>query len=350
MKRRLLMGMIIGLYIVTFFCFSNPAFAELMFNYDTVKPENQQGDSQYFNLRMQPGQKQTVQIMLTNRAEQEQTIEVSLNSAKTNSNGVIEYGPNSIKNDPSLKYDFKEIVSAPAEVTLKPNETVPLNLEIAMPETNYDGIVVGGIYLKSKPTKEEAAEKKKAAGVVNEYAYVVGMILQETDTAVKPDLSLNKVYPALSNYRNAIFANFSNINPTFVNSMTVEMEVTKKGSETVLYDTKRADMRMAPNSMIDFPLVMNGDQMEPGDYKAHIKVTDGDQKWEWTKEFKITKEDADKYNAQDVTLIQERGIDWKLIALIAGGIFIVFLAVFFTVRKMNKNKKKKRKQLKKKSK
>lgn len=112
----------------------------------------------------------------------------------------------------------------------------------------------------------------------------------------------------------------------------------KKGSDAVLYDTKRADMRMAPNSMIDFPLVMNGEQMEAGDYKAHIKVMSGEQKWELDKEFKITKEDADKYNSQDVSLIQENGIDWKLIVLTAGLLFVVFLMIFFCIRYFNKKK------------
>lgn len=92
-----------------------------------------------------------------------------------------------------------------------------------MPETSYDGIIVGGIYLKSKPTKEEEEQKKKESGVLNEYAYVIGMVLKETDAEVKPELALNDVYPGLSNFRNAIFANFSNIEATFVNGMTVEM-------------------------------------------------------------------------------------------------------------------------------
>ncbi|GGC78318.1 DUF916 and DUF3324 domain-containing protein [Enterococcus wangshanyuanii] len=343
MKKRISLCLMIGLYIVSLFGFALPAHAEKQFAYESIMPENQQGDVQYFNLRMNPGQKQTVQIMLTNRADEEQTITIGLNGAKTNSNGVLEYGPSSIKNDASLKYDFKDIVKGPTEVTLGPKETAPLNLDITMPEAGYDGKIVGGIYMKSKPSKKEEEEKKKATGVINEYAFVVGMVLQETDTAITPELKLNSVSAGLSNYRNSIFANFSNISADFVSGMTVEMEVTKKGSEAVLYDTKRADMRMAPNSLIDFPLEMNGDQMEPGDYKAHILVTSGDKKWTWDKDFKITKEDADKYNAQDVTLIQERGIDWKLIAMIAGGVFIAFLAIFFTVRTMNNKKKTKKK-------
>jgi hypothetical protein len=346
MKKRIGLGFFLVLYIAVLCGFATPANASMQFTYETVKPENQQGEVEYFNLRMTPGQKQTVEVLLTNRAEQEQTILVSLNGAKTNSNGVLEYGPSSIKNDPSLKHDFKDIVKGPKEVTLGPKETIPLKLEIAMPETSYDGKIVGGIHLKAKPTKEEEAANKKASGVINEYAFVIGMVLQETEAKITPELKLNKVYAGLSNYRNSIFANFSNISADFVDNMTVEMEVSKKGSAAVLYDTKRSDMRMAPNTLIDFPLEMNGDEMEAGQYKAHIVVTSGEHKWSWDKDFTITNEEADKYNAQDVTLIQERGIDWKLIALIAGGVFITFLLIFFSVRTFN-NKNKRRKQGKK---
>lgn len=339
MKKRIKLGLFLCLYIVVLLGFSTPAYANLQFTYEAVKPENQQGEFEYFNLLMQPSQKQTVEVLLSNRADEEQTIEVGLNGAKTNSNGVLEFGPSAIKNDASLKYDFKDLVKGPKEITLAPKETQPLKIEITMPQASYDGKIVGGIHLKSKPSKKEEEENKKATGVINEYAFVIGMVLSESDTVIKPELKLNSVYAGLANYRNSIFANFSNTSADFVNNMTVEMEVTKKGSEAVLYDIKRADMRMAPNSMIDFPLEMNGDQMEAGDYKAHIVVTSGEEKWTWDKSFKITNEEADKYNAQDVTLIQERGIDWKLIALIAGGVFVAFLAIFFTVRTLNKKKK-----------
>ncbi|EOH98907.1 hypothetical protein UAY_02176 [Enterococcus moraviensis ATCC BAA-383] len=348
MKKRILLGLFLCLYIVSLFGFSRDAYAELQFAYETVLPENQKGDGRYFDLRMTSGQEQKVQIMLTNRADQEQTIEVSLNGVKTNSNGVLEYGPSALKNDASLKYDFKDIVKGPTEVTLAPNETKPLELTIKMPETSFNGKIVGGIYLKSKPTKEEEEENKKAKGVVNEYAFLVAMVLQETEEKVQPELKLNKVYAGLSNYRNSVFANFSNIKPEFLNNMTVEMEVMAKDSDAVLYDTKKADMKMAPNSMIEFPLEMNGDKMVAGDYKAHMLVTSDDKKWEWTENFTITNEEADKYNAQDVSLIQEPGINWKLVALIGAGIFLAFLLIFFGIRAYNKKNKKRNKKKKKK--
>ncbi|MFD2308097.1 DUF916 and DUF3324 domain-containing protein [Enterococcus termitis] len=355
MKKRLITYLALFTYIVFGIGFSTTAFADesnktadqqaaelgLGFTYKVVKPENQRSSVGYFDLRMNAGQKQTVEIELANGSDEEITIGVSLNGAKTNGNGVIEYGPSAIEKDKSLKYDFVDIVTGPKEVVLPPKTMIPLKLEIAMPASDIDGVISGGIQLKQQ-TKEEKDEKEKT-GITNEYAYLVGMLLSENDTVVTPNLELNKVYAGLANYRNAVFVNFSNVQPAYLENMTVDVQIMKKGSEEVLYDTKKAGMRMAPNSLIDFPVEMNGDRMEAGDYKAHILVTADDKKWEWTEEFTITDEEADKFNGQDVSLTQERGIDWKLIAMIVGGIIAVVVIIFFIVRSVQQKKMKNRK-------
>lgn len=317
------------------------------FTYKVIHPENQIGSTGYFDLRMTPGQKQTVQIELNNPSEdKEVTVGISLSGAKTNANGVLEYGPAAIKKDASLTYDFEKIVTGPKTVKLNPGETKMLDLAIAMPEEAYDGYIAGGIQLEVVLTKEAKALRKKQTGIVNDYAFLVGMLLSETDKEVAPEMKLNKIYAELSNYRNAIFVNFSNVTMGYAKNMTVDFQVMKKGSDEVLYDTKKADMRMAPNSMIDFPLVMNGDQMVPGKYTGHVVVKSGDQKWEWTEDFEITNEEAEKYNKQDVSLVQERGINWFLIIGIAAGVLTALLVIFLLVHSMNKRKKRKQKQQK----
>lgn len=123
--------------------------------------------------------------------------------------------------------------------------------------------------------------------------------------------------------------------------MTTEVQVTAKGSDEVLYDRKQSDMRMAPNSQMTFAVSMEGDAMVPGDYNAKVLITSGDQKWEWEQEFTITDEDADKYNSEDLGLIQDRKVDWKFIAMIVGGVILVIGIIFLVIHFVNKNKKKK---------
>ncbi|MBL1229136.1 DUF916 and DUF3324 domain-containing protein [Enterococcus sp. BWB1-3] len=357
MNKRWISLMIGLLYIVGLGGFATSTYAEegssdtnanpAGFSYKVMFPENQRDMTiGYFDLRMSPGQQQTVQIELANNGGVEKTVEVSLNGAKTNGNGVIEYGPIAIDNDASLKYDFKDLVKGPETVTLPPGEVVTLDLAITMPEVSYDGVISGGIQLKEK-IDEEA--RKGQTGLINEYAFLIGMMLTETDTEVQPNLELNQVYAGTNNARNTIYVNFSNVEAEYLNALTVEAQITKQGSEDVIYDTKKANMRVAPNSMVDFPISMNGERMEPGDYHARVVATAGDRSWEWDQDFTITDEEADKFNKQDVQLTQEQGINWLLVGLIVGG-GLVLGGVLFLIVYLNRKKKKKQRKTKKKRK
>ncbi|MGM0219440.1 DUF916 and DUF3324 domain-containing protein [Enterococcus sp. AZ126] len=315
---------------------------EIGYSYKIIKPENQIGSAGYFDLRMSPEQKQTVEIELYNMTDGELGVDLSVHSAKTNSNGVIEYGPAKIEKDPSLKYDIGDIVKVPETVTLAPKETKKVPVDISMPKESFDGQLSGGIYLQKSETEAEKKASESANGVVNKYAFIIGMLLSETDTKIQPELALNKVYAGSSNYRNAFLINFSNLEPTYVEGMTVDARIFKKGSDEILYDSKKENYRMAPNTQMTFPVNLNGEQFAPGDYDSHIVVTAGDKKWEWKESFSITQKDADKYNAQDVSLIQDRGINWVMIAMIAGGVLVLLFVIFIVVRTTSKKKKKKK--------
>lgn len=326
--------------------FADDSIPNIPFSYVVKRPENQRSDAGYFDLRMQPAQKQTVEIELFNATEKEVVVELELNSAKTNSNGVIEYGPSKIKKDKSMKYDITEIASIPKEVKIAAKGSAIVPIVITMPTDKFDGYISGGIQMMKKDTEKEKKERANTEGVVNRYAFTVGLLLSETDTVVQPQLVFNQIGAALSNYRNAFLANFSNTQATYIENMSVDVQIFKGKSDEVLYETKREKLRMAPNSMIDFPITLNGEKFESGKYQAHILVKSGEHKWEWTEEFDVTDEEADKYNGQDVSLIQERGVDVKLIAMIVGGVFFLFVIIFIIVRvisEKNKRKKKKRK-------
>lgn len=311
------------------------------FTYQLSFPDNQmEKDLGYYKLKMMPGQKQTVDFELSNPGAEKVVVGVHINGAKTNQNGVIEYGDSTIKNDPSLKFDFKELVDSPKSVELAPGETKKVEVNITMPDTTYDGVIAGGIQLM----KEEQNGPEASGGgsqVINQYAYVIAFLLQESQIELKPDLKLNQVYAGQNNYRNTIFAGFSNVIATYLNEMSVETQITKKGSNTVLYERKQTAMRMAPNSFIEFPISMNGEKMVNGDYTAKILVSSGEQKWEWSEDFKISKEEADKFNERDVGLVQEKGLDWKLVGLLSGGIVLIVGLVFVTIRLIRNHKRKK---------
>mgnify|MGYP002233236536 FL=1 len=50
-------------------------------------------------------------------------VEEEIASATTNINGVVEYSPNKIKADSTLKYNLVDYASIPKEVSLQPNSS-----------------------------------------------------------------------------------------------------------------------------------------------------------------------------------------------------------------------------------
>ena len=315
------------------------------FSFEVIRPENQKNSEvTYFDLLMTPNQKQTVQIKLNNTSDKERKISLKLNSAKTNSNGVIEYGPSQIKEDASVKYKFTDLVKAPEEVTLAPQSSQLVDINISMPESSIEGYISGGIQLQDITDGGKESQTDQGM-VINKFAYLIGFLLSESDTeGLKPDLKFNKVYPGLKNYSNSILVNFSNITPVYVEEMTVDVQIMKKNSDEVIYDSKKSNMRMAPNTLIDFPVSLNGDRMVAGEYRAKILVTSKDNgRWLWEEAFKITDGEADKFNEQDLSLVQDKGINWLLIIGIVVSMLVVLVLIYLIIRFLRKKKEEKEK-------
>lgn len=307
-------------------------------------PENQIGTGEALNLMMSPGQKQQVEVEVTNYRDRDIIVETKLTGARTNGNGGLEYGPNKLPKDKSMKYDLPDLVKIPSEVKVPAKGTETFTLDITMPETTYDGIVTGGVQLMEKGESIETQDEKGAT-IQNKIAFLFGVTLRMTDTEVKPDFNLNDVKPGLQNYRNAIFLEIGNKESMIAKDMVLNTEITEKGKKEVLYQRKKTDISMAPNSIMNFPISLEGDSMKAGEYTANVVLKGYDQEWKWSKDFKITKEEADKFNKQDPYLVQERGLNWKMISLIVGGVvgLVIIIIVILKVTKKTDSKKASRK-------
>ncbi|MHC5373374.1 DUF916 and DUF3324 domain-containing protein [Enterococcus sp. LJL120] len=313
----------------------------LSFQYETLLPENQISDKSYFDLKMEPGAKQTVQIRLINPTNQGLQIAVSLNGTKTSPNGEINWGPNTITSDPSLPYEFTELVSSQNVVEVAAQSSEFLTLAIEMPTESFDGVIAGGIQLSEIKEDSTAGEGM----IVNKYAYVIGMLLQETDVEIAPDLKLNDVTAGVSEFKNAVFVNFSNTQPTFVGDMTTKVAIRKADSEEVLYRTEKSQMTMAPNSQIDFPISLADQRFIGGEYVATIEVSIGEALWQWEEPFTITDQAALEFNQQTVTAGQgaNDGSLLPVIVFFASLLALIILALLFKEVHRKRQKRRKRK-------
>lgn len=305
-------------------------------------PENQIDKAKtYFDLKMTPGQKQEISLTVHNSGDKEISVFITPNNATTNQNGVIDYSEEKAKIDSSLKIPLTSLISGKQEVKLNAGETKQAVFTIKMPENEYTGDIIGGFYIQKK-TDDVEAKKDESVQIKNQYSYVIGIRLNETDTAVTPKLKLNQIEPALQNYRTAVTANLQNTEATIINDLDVNANVTKQNSTTVLHETNKKGLSMAPNSNFDYPINWDNEPLNPGKYTAHIKAKSGEEEWSFDKNFEIKAEASKKLNKEAVEVAKPQP-NWLLIITVSIGSIILIggLLIFLIIR----NEKKKRLEL-----
>ncbi|EKI8106960.1 DUF916 and DUF3324 domain-containing protein [Enterococcus faecalis] len=315
MKNRYFILMILSFY---FFAFGiETSAAELRFSVETEIPENQIDKTKtYFDLMMKPDQEQILKVRAANSTDENLVIDVSVKSATTNSNGVIEYGESLTALDKSAPADLSEIIQ------LKDGgESVELPAKSE----------------KVDETKDKQKENTNGLAIENRYAYTVAVLLRENETVVQPELSLEKVEPTQRNARSVISATLLNHEAAYLQSMKVTANVKNKKTNNVILEKEQEDMQMAPNSIFNFPIPYEENEMEAGTYVLAMTVEGSGKKWQFTKEFTISKEEAETFNEKDVTV---KKTESKLIYLLIGLLLLLLIICLFIILRLKKQKNK----------
>ncbi|MGY3778103.1 DUF916 and DUF3324 domain-containing protein [Isobaculum melis] len=320
---------------------ANPASAnEMGFSVQAILPENQvTAEHSYFDLKMTPGQVQTIQVALTNDTEREIEVAMAANAAITNGNGVVEYSQENPTLDPTLNTSFSEIAHVEPTIILPPKAVKVVDIQLKMPVESYDGVILGGLYFIEKNNPENPAQATNVQ-IDNHFSYTVGVLLTETETKVHPNLILNQVSASQTLGRNVILANLQNPEAAMLSNLRIEAKVYQGKEETPLYEQVTDELRMAPNSNFDYTIDMNEAFFEPGDYRVEIVAISNGKTWQLEKEFNIQAKDAKAYN--DQTAYQDKRPKIDLMPYFIGGGIILVLFVggaFWLGKRSNKTTK-----------
>jgi biopolymer transport protein ExbD len=313
---------------------------QLTFGVQANLPENQVDNKvTYFDLKLNPGASQTVTVTVTNGTKKQVKIKPEVNTATTNLNGVVEYQKVSAKNfDSSLKYPLSKYVT-PVEKTIVLNakQSKKIHFKIKMPKGKFNGVMAGGIRLQDENAEiSKDAKKKKGTTVQNEYAYLVGIVLQQTAKKVTPDMKLASVKPSQNNLRNVINSRLRNVKATYLNKLSVNAKVSKAGSSKILYHQKTSNMQMAPNSVFNYALNLNGQKLKAGTYVMDITAKSKKQTWHFKKQFTITRKKAAVLNAKDVSI--KKNYSWIYISVGVLILLIMIAIAFWLIRRKLKAK------------
>lgn len=284
------------------------------------------GSNSYFDLNLNAGETEKLALKLQNATSEPIQVQVTPHTAYTNVHGVVEYGKDAEEPDASLSYSLDELIEPSGVIGLEGNEIKTITLSLHMPEENFEGFLAGGLRVTEvKEEQEETVSDEEGVAIKNEFAYVVGVVVSNSRNSVQPDLDLLDVFADQLNYRNVISATLHNFTPTFVNRLAVEATVQRIGENDILYEASEENMQMAPNSHFNFPISLEGDRFQSGEYVLKLKATSGEEEWSWERTFTIETDEARSLNRQDVTI--DSNVNWWMIGSV--GLLVLLLVIVF---------------------
>jgi len=291
-------------------------------------PESQvEGSTSYFDLNLAAGETETLALKLQNAGNEPIQVQVTPHTAYTNVHGVVEYGKDAQEPDDSLSFSLDELIDPSGVIDLAGNETKTIRVPLHMPDEAFEGFLAGGLrIIEVKEEQEETTSNEEGVAIKNEFAYVVGVVVSNSRDSVQPDLELLDVFADQLNYRNVISATIQNFTPTFVNRLSVEAKVQRVGEDEILYEATEEMMQMAPNSNFDFPISLEGDRFQSGEYVLHLKATSVEEEWVWERNFTIEAEEARSLNRADVTI--DSSLNWWMIGAVLMILFLVANLVY----------------------
>lgn len=319
-------------------------------------PENQDNAQvSYFDLKVVPGANQTLEVEVFNSSDEEITVVVDTNFGATNTNGLVTYDGSIEDYDETMAYSFNDISQVyEQEITIPANDSELALVDLFIPEEGFDGQILGGIHFV---LDREDDQTDAAVGFVNQYAYVIGVNLEQVQPehidseenpelvaklqvldnapveAIDPELDLNYVRAELINYRTGINAVFSNKTPVLINNLNFQAWITEVGDEEVLYERTVENFSVGPNNIFHFPISLNNAPLDPGDYTFYALAENETDTFEFSQDFTITEEVADDINEESVELEDNSYWAW-LIGGVIGLIILLIVVVIILLKKL----------------
>lgn len=311
----------------------------LSFTVKTNLPDNQiDKNNDFYQLKMQPGQKQTITATIYNITQKETKVAINVQSASTTINGSLDYSkaPNSWDN--SLKYKLSDMIRYPKLVTVDAGKSQDVSFEITMPNDLFNGILLGGITFNQADS--DGVKLGRGASIQNRYAYAVAMVLKESDSQVKPNINLQRVTPGQNNGHNVLNVSFQNDQPLLMSNVQVNAKIYSEMGKKPVYSSRKSDMQMAPNSQFKYPVSLQGTPMQPGKYRIEATVTGTAYKtpktWHFSRKFTIERQEAHALNQSDVDLAANTNNQTILFIAFA---MIALLIILFMILLILKRKK-----------
>ncbi|MGF1919610.1 WxL protein peptidoglycan domain-containing protein, partial [Enterococcus faecalis] len=182
----------------------------------------------YFDLKVIPKQQVLLRLKINNQTDQKQTYDLSVNTATTNKNGIVDYSFSHFDRDSSMKIALSDCIRLPEKrIVIPENSEKEVSMELDVPEEPFDGILLGGVTITPEV-------KKNTQGITNVFTRTIAIVVSEKSEKVKPEVEAGKVTVSQENLRNMVQISLRNSTPTLIQGLRANITIKSKDTNKTI--------------------------------------------------------------------------------------------------------------------
>ncbi|ANY11137.1 DUF3324 domain-containing protein [Leuconostoc lactis] len=293
----------------------------------------------YFALKMPPKATTTLGITIFNTGKSTDTFDIMVNSGVTDFKTSLSYANVPTKGALSVpkNLQFSQIATIPQKkVTIAPGAQTTIQVNIALPDTSFDGKILGGITI----TREMRPDEKAQKGTKNQFAYAIPVVIRQNDQAITPQLQANHLSIQTKANETNLAADIQNVTATILNGVTIETKLSDQTGH-VVFTKKDANHSIAPQSNFTYLASLSNQKIANGKYTYDLTITDNaNHKWTWEKTLTVDQKQSQNINSAAKHNTINNPINWIIMGMIAMAImiFLLLAAVGYLLFKRSKQK------------
>lgn len=284
MFKQIARSLLICLFV--FFSFTTSVNA-VTANYSVspVKSDRQNNlDVSYFDLKLTPGELTNLTVVVVNNSSESIKIQTFVDYASTNSNGVVEYKNSQNFQSAQLAYRMQDLIIPDDDVIqLEPQEQKTVTYEVKAPPQVFQGVIVGGINFVEVET--EKADTSQGMSIKNQLGYSIAVLMHGEMNVDKANIEIDSLKHNQVNGITSLVIPIVNKSPIFLNQLSIDVTV-KRGNK-VVYTANKNKAQQAPNSVYNYPIEIEDQDLTPGKYVAEINLSSKGQEWQFERELMI---------------------------------------------------------------
>lgn len=318
--------------------------SEIGFYVQAQLPQNQLSEVSYFDLRTQPGQTETLEVLVGNKNTSTLRVRVRAVCASTTNGGIIDY-KNHPRHDDTLPFRFCDASTVEQEIIEIPaGQTAVARVVVQMPQQRYEGSVLGSVLVEKIPREEwentatsasasssapAPASGAQAIQLKNRYYYAVAVRLWQGRAVPAPNFTLGGISAEKVKGRPAVVYTIQNPVTNVAVGMEGDFTVYREGDDEPIAQVLATPLEMANNSTMEYGIAPTSGHLPDGHYTSVVQLRYNGQSWDYTADFDITGEQAREINIVQPPPPQSHIPTWLLVLLMLLAVLAVGFAAAF---------------------